>query len=160
MDPITIGVAIAGAKKLIEISSDIKDVAGALDNLFHLTDKAEKAKSAAEETDTSYKSVIKDVVTERNNRTLLRNLEISVDEKFGFGTWSAIREERDKRLVAVEENKLKKAKALKTKQKADKEFYDKILYWLGELAKLALVLGLSAGAGYVIYINRCVSGNC
>ena len=94
MDPISIGVAIAGAKKLIEISSDIKDVAGALDNLFHLTEKAEKAKVKASKDDTSYKSVIHDVVTERNNQTLLRNLEIDVDEKYGFGTWNAIKEER------------------------------------------------------------------
>ena len=44
MDPITIGVALAGAKKLIEMSSDLKDVASALDNIFSLTTKAEKAK--------------------------------------------------------------------------------------------------------------------
>ena len=160
MDPISIGVAIAGAKKLIEISSDIKDVAGALDNLFHLTEKAEKAKANAGKDDTSYKSVIHDVVTERNNQTLLRNLEIDVDEKYGFGTWNAIKEEREKRLEAVEENKRKKAKELKAKKKAQAEFYDKVLYWLGEIAKLGLVIAAAGGIGYVIYANRCLSGNC
>ena len=159
MDPITIGVALAGAKKLIEMSSDLKDVASALDNIFSLTTKAEKAKKAAAG-DSSYKSVIADVVTERNNQTLLRNLSIDVDDKYGFGTWAAIQAEHERRIVVVEENKVKEAKELRAKRKADKEFYDKVLYWLGELGKLLLVLGICGGAGYIIWINRCVSGNC
>tara|TARA_R110000803_G_scaffold175081_1_gene237629 strand:+ start:171 stop:650 length:480 start_codon:yes stop_codon:yes gene_type:complete len=159
MDPITIGVALAGAKKLIEMSSDLKDVASALDNIFSLTTKAEKAKKAAAG-DSSYKSVIADVVTERNNQTLLRNLSIDVDDKYGFGTWAAIQAEHERRIVVVEENKVKAAKELRAKRKADKEFYDKVLYWMGEFGKLLLVLGICGGAGYIIWINRCVSGNC
>jgi hypothetical protein len=159
MDPITIGVALAGAKKLIEMSSDLKDVASALDNIFSLTTKAEKAKKAAAG-DSSYKSVIADVVTERNNQTLLRNLSIDVDDKYGFGTWAAIQAEHERRIVVVEENKVKEAKELRAKRKADKEFYDKVLYWMGEFGKLLLVLGICGGAGYIIWINRCVSGNC
>ena len=160
MDPITIGLAIAGAKKLIEMSSDIKDVASALDNIFSLTKKAEKAKKAADAGDSSYKSVIADVVTERNNKQLIINLSIDVDERFGFGTWNAIEQEHAKRIAVEEENKVKDAKQLKAKKKADKEFYDKVLYWMGEFGKLLLVLGICGGAGYIIWINRCVSGNC
>jgi len=162
MDPITIGVAIAGAKKLLEVSSDIKDVAGALDNIFHLTSKAEKAKKTpkVDESDVSYKSVISDVVTERNNRTLLRNLEIDVDEKFGFGTWNAIKKERERRMELAEKQKIKEAKKLKAKKEAEKEFYERVLYWLKELGKLALILGVAGGVAYIIYANRCLSGNC
>jgi hypothetical protein len=161
MDPITIGVAIAGAKKLLEVSSDIKDVAGALDNIFHLTSKAEKAKKTkVDESDTSYKSVISDVVTERNNRTLLRNLEIDVDEKFGFGTWNAIKEERERRMELAKEQKIKEAKRLKAKKEAEKEFYERLLYWMKEIGKLALILGVAGGVAYIIYANRCLSGNC
>jgi len=160
MDPITIGAALVGAKKLLEMSSDIKDVAGALDNIFSLTKKAEKAKKAAAAGDSSYKSVIADVVTERNNRTLLRNLSIDVDEKYGFGTWSAIETEHNKRIAADEENKVKAARERKAKKKADKEFYDRVLYWLGEFGKLVLILGISGGVAYIIYANRCLSGNC
>ena len=159
MDPITIGVALAGAKKLIEMSSDLKDVASALDNIFSLTTKAEKAKKAAAG-GSSYKSVIADVVTERNNQTLLRNLSIDVDDKYGFGTWAAIQAEHERRIVVVEENKVKAAKELRAKRKADKEFWDKVLYWVGEFGKLLLVLGICGGAGYIIWINRCLSGNC
>ena len=160
MDPITIGVALAGAKKLIEMSSDLKDVASALDNIFSLTTKAEKAKKAAAAGDPSYKSVIADVVTERNNQKLLRNLSIDVDDKYGFGCWHAIEQEHAKRVAVVEDNKVKAAKELKAKKKADKEFYDKCFYWLGEFGKLLAVIALSGGAGYIIWINRCVDGVC
>ena len=154
MDPITIGAALVGAKKLIEMSSDIKDVASALDNIFSLTKKAEKAKKAADAGDSSYKSVIADVVTERNNRTLLRNLAIDVDDKYGFGTWSAIEQEHDKRIAVEEENKVKAAKQLKEKKKADKEFWDKVANYLLEGLKLVFVLGAAYGIGWIIYINR------
>lgn len=154
MDPITIGAALVGAKKLIEMSSDIKDVASALDNIFSLTKKAEKAKKAAAKGDSSYKSVIADVVTERNNRTLLRNLAIDVDDKYGFGTWSAIEQEHDKRIAVEEENKVKAAKQLKEKKKADKEFWDKVANYLLEGLKLVFVLGAAYGIGWIIYINR------
>ena len=160
MDPVTIGVALAGAKKLLDISSNIKDVASSIEHILNLTEKAEKAEKSKKKNknDTSIKSVIKDTVTERNNRTLLRNLAIDVDEKYGFGTWNAIEQERERRLIIEKENKVKEAKAKKLKQKKAKELNKKILHWLAELGKLLLIL-ISAGAiGYVIYINRYIGG--
>ena len=152
MDPITIGLAIAGAKKLLEASSDIKDIAGSIENLFHLTEKSKK-NTKPTQSDTSIKSVVADVIEERNNQTRLRNLEIDIDNKFGFGTWAAIKEERERRLV-------KAAKEKKAKEKASDKFYATSLYWLGEIGKLLAVIALSGGAGYVIWINRCVTGVC
>ena len=152
MDPITIGLAIAGAKKLLEASSDIKDIAGSIENLFHLTEKSKK-NTKPNQSDTSIKSVVADVIEERNNQTRLRNLEIDIDNKFGFGTWAAIKEERERRLV-------KAAKEKKAKEKASDKFYATSLYWLGEFGKLLAVIALSGGAGYVIWINRCVDGIC
>ena len=152
MDPITIGLAIAGAKKLLEASSDIKDIAGSIENLFHLTEKSKKSTKPTQ-SDTSIKSVVKDVIEERNNKTRLRNLEIDIDNKFGLGTWAAIKEERERRLV-------KAAKEKKAKEKASDKFYATSLYWLGEFGKLLAVIALSGGAGYVIWINRCVDGMC
>ena len=157
MDPITIGLAIAGAKKLLETATDIKDIAGSIEQLFNHTEKAEKA-AKKDSSDSSMKSVVADVIEERNNKTRLRNLEIDIDNKFGFGTWAAIKEERERRLSVVEDNKVKAAKAQKEKQQADKEFYDKCFYWLGEFGKLVAVLILAGGAGYLIWINRFVAG--
>jgi|TARA_R110000803_G_scaffold210666_1_gene283093 hypothetical protein len=159
MDPVTIGVALAGAKKLLEISSNITDVVSSIENILNLTDKVEKTKKK-DKNDTSMKSVITDVVTERNNKTALRNLSISVDDKFGFGTWDAIEKERQRRLVIDKENRVKEAKAKKIKERKSKEFYDNVLHWLSEFGKLLLVLALSGSAGYYIYLNRCVDGVC
>ena len=46
MDPVTIGVALAGAKKILEISGNIKDVANSIEHILNLTEKAEKAEKA------------------------------------------------------------------------------------------------------------------
>ena len=73
---------------------------------------------------------------------------------------SAIETEHNKRIAADEENKVKAAKERKAKKKADKEFWDRVLYWLGEFGKLVLILGISGGVAYIIWVNRCVSGNC
>jgi len=159
MDPITIGLAIAGAKKLLETATDIKDIAGSIEQLFSHTEKAAK-KAKKDEGDASIKSVVADVIEDRNNQTRMRNLEIDIDNKFGFGTWAAIKEERTRRLNIAEENKVKAVKALKEKQQADKEFWDRVTYWLGEFGKLLAITALSGGAGYVIWINRCVDGAC
>mgnify|MGYP003659474398 FL=1 len=162
MDPITVGLAIAGAKKLLETATDIKDIAGSIEQLFSHTEKAEKNKGVAKqgEGDTSIASVVTDVIEERNNATRLRNLEIDIDNKFGAGTWAAIKVERQVRLDAVEVDKVKAAKRRKAKQQASDEFYKKCFYWLGEFFKLMAVLALAGGAGYIIYINRCVEGSC
>ena len=152
MDPITIGLAIAGAKKLLDTATDIKDIAGSIENLFNHTEKAAKTKKP-NKGETSIKSVVADVIEERNNKTRLRNLEIDIDNKFGFGTWAAIKEERERRLV-------KAAKAKKAKDKASAKFYDTCIRWLVEFGKLLAVIALSGGAGYVIWINRCVDGVC
>ena len=157
MDPITIGLAIAGAKKLLETATDIKDIAGSIEQLFSHTEKAAK-KAKKDEGDASIKSVVADVIEDRNNQTRMRNLEIDIDNKFGFGTWAAIKEERTRRLNIAEENKVKAVKALKEKQQADKEFWDRVTYWLGEFGKLIAVLILAGGAGYLIWINRFVAG--
>ena len=159
MDPITIGLAIAGAKKLLETATDIKDIAGSIEELFSHTEKAAKT-TKQDDGDTSISSVVTDVITEKNNKIKLLNLEIDIDNKFGFGTWAAIKDERERRLAIVEEAKVKAAKARKEKQKADKAFYNKCIYWLGEFGKLLAIIALAGGAGYVIWINRCVDGTC
>tara|TARA_R110000796_G_scaffold201752_1_gene317956 strand:+ start:402 stop:881 length:480 start_codon:yes stop_codon:yes gene_type:complete len=159
MDPITIGLAIAGAKKLLETATDIKDIAGSIEELFNHTEKTAQATEQGDG-DASISSVVTDVITEKNNKIKLLNLEIDIDNKFGFGTWAAIKDERERRLNILEDNKAKAAKARKEKQKADKAFYDKCIYWLGEFGKLLAIIALAGGAGYVIWINRCVDGTC
>ena len=160
MDPITIGLAIAGAKKLLETATDIKDIAGSIEQLFSHTEKAEKNKGVAKQDggDTSIASVVTDVIEERNNATRLRNLEIDIDNKFGAGTWAAIKTERQLRLDAVEVAKTKAAK--KPKDRASQEFFDKCIKWILGFIQLLAIIGVTSLAGYLIWINRCIEGTC
>ena len=162
MDPITIGLAIAGAKKLLETATDIKDIAGSIEQLFSHTEKAEKNKGVAKQGDgdTSIASVVTDVIEERNNATRLRNLEIDIDNKFGAGTWEAIKTERQIRLDAVEVDMVKSAKRRKAKQQESDEFYKKCVRFLIGLCQLLAIIGVTSLAGYFIWINRCTEGTC
>ena len=159
MDPITIGLAIAGAKKLLETATDIKDIAGSIEELFSHTEKAAKT-TKQDDGDTSISSVVTDVITEKNNKIKLLNLSISLDNKFGFGTWAAIKDERERRLAIAEEAKVKAAKAKKAKAQEDKEFTDKCIKFLIGFAQLLAIIGVTSLAGYFIWINRCTEGTC
>ena len=141
MDPITIGIAIAGAKKLLETAGDLKDIAGSLDALFHASEaKPKKVKHKKPKTrmqqilrmksgdadyddDTSLSSVANDVLEQKRNERALSNLGIEIDNKFGRGTFEAIKEERAKRIEA------KKVQAKKNKEKAAEQKEIDDAYW-------------------------------
>ena len=73
MDPITIGVAIAGAKKLLESATDIKEIAGSIDNLFSHTEKVQKRKIDPNVDETSISVVATDIIAQKNNEVALKN---------------------------------------------------------------------------------------
>ena len=75
MDPLTIGIAIAGAKKLVETCSDIKDLSGSLEHLFSASEAKPKKKIShnqkvlqertgeeGTDDDTSFSSVAADIL--------------------------------------------------------------------------------------------------
>ena len=112
MDPLTIGLAIAGTKKLLESASDLKDIAGGLDKLFHATEnKPKKIKKKLPKTrtqqilrmkagdadyddDTSISAVANDILEQKKNERALENLATEIDHKFGKGTFELIKAER------------------------------------------------------------------
>ena len=130
MDPLTIGLAIAGTKKLLESANDLKDIAGGLDKLFHASEAKPKkvdhkkpktrtqqllrmkAGDADYDDETSISSVANDILEQKRNEMALHNLGVEIDNKFGKGTFEAIKEERAKRIEA------KKIQDKKNKEKA------------------------------------------
>jgi len=178
MDPITIGLAIAGAKKLLETATDLKDISGSLENLFHVSEaKPKKVKKKLPKTrmqqllrmkagdadyddDTSISAVANDVLEQRRNERALSNLAIEIDNKFGRGTFEAIKEEREKRL-AIKAKKIEKAKIRAKRQKEeDDAFYNKMFGYFIEAGKLILVLGITGIVVYLVWTNRCTEGSC
>tara|TARA_R110000824_G_scaffold334374_1_gene520975 strand:- start:4503 stop:4967 length:465 start_codon:yes stop_codon:yes gene_type:complete len=154
MDPITIGVAIAGAKKLLESATDIKEIAGSIDNLFSHTEKAQKPRKIDPNVDeTSISVVATDIIAQKNNEVALKNLAIDLDAKFGFGTFELIKAERSKR-VEARKARIKSAEGKARAKKARQ------MYWAKETGKVIALLLLIAIPAYIIYINRCTEGAC
>ena len=145
MDPLTIGLAIAGTKKLLESANDLKDIAGGLDKLFHASEAKPKkvdhkkpktrtqqllrmkAGDADYDDETSISSVANDILEQKRNEMALH-------------TFEAIKEERAKRIEA------KKIQDKKNKEKAaaQKEIDDK--YWDNVFAiikNIAILIGVS-----------------
>ena len=166
MDPITIGIAIAGAKKLVETCSDIKDLSGSLEHLFSASEAKPKKKELSynqqvlqqrtgeEDTDddTSFSSVATDILAQKANEVALTNLSYEIDRKWGSGTFDLIKDERAKRIKKAKTNKIAAAER-------EEELMDKILYWLIEATKVAVLLVFFGLIVYYIWQNRC-TGSC
>ena len=119
MDPITIGIAIAGAKKLLETAGDLKDIAGSLDALFHASE-AKPKKVKHKKPKTRMQQIL------RMKSGDVDNLGIEIDNKFGKGTFEAIKAERVKRIEAKKiQNKKNKEKAAEQKE-IDDAYWDNI----------------------------------
>jgi hypothetical protein len=166
MDPLTIGIAIAGAKKLVETCSDIKDLSGSLEHLFSASEAKPKKKKLSHnqkvlqertgeegtDDDTSFSSVAADILAQKQNEVALTNLSYEIDRKWGSGTFDLIKDERAKRIKKAKANKIAAA------ERSD-ELMDKIIYWLIEACKVIAVLAVLSVAGYYIWQNRC-TGSC
>lgn len=167
MDPLTIGIAIAGAKKLVETCSDIKDLSGSLEHLFSASEAKPKKKKLShnqkvlqqrtgeEDTDddTSFSSVAADILAQKQNEVALTNLSYEIDRKWGSGTFDLIKDERAKRIKKAKANKIEAAER-------EEELMDKILYWLIESCKVIAVLAVLAVVGYYVWQSRCTGGSC
>ena len=178
MDPLTIGLAIAGTKKLLESASDLKDIAGGLDKLFHASEaKPKKVKHKKPKTrmqqllrmksgdadyddETSISSVANDVLEQRRNERALSNLGIEIDNKFGKGTFDAIKAERVKRIEAKKVQAKKNKEKAKIKQEEDDKYWAHVIVVLKNIGILLLAAAFCVGAGWIIVINKCDTAVC
>lgn len=169
MDPVTIGLALAGAKKLVESAVDLKDAMHGIDHLLSAQEakppKKQKPKTRMQQVlrmrsgdqdyddETSISSVANDVLEAKQQEAGLLSLQQEIDRKWGDGTWETITAERAKR-IAAKEAKRKKAK------EADMAFWDKATHVAVEAGKLIAVLAAAAGGAIAIWMNRCTGGDC
>ena len=178
MDPLTIGLAIAGAKKLLETATDLKDISGSLEHLFNSSEaKPKKVKKKLPKTrmqqllrmkagdadyddDTSISSVANDILEQKRNERALSNLGVEIDNKFGKGTFELIKEERQKRLAIKAKNTEKAKVKAKHQKEEDDKFYDKMFGYLIEAGKLILVLGVTGVVVWLVWVNKCTEGSC
>ena len=178
MDPLTIGLAIAGTKKLLESASDLKDIAGGLDKLFHASEaKPKKVKHKKPKTrmqqllrmksgdadyddETSISSVANDVLEQRRNERALSNLGIEIDNKFGKGTFEAIKAERVKRIEAKKIQTAKNKEKARIKQEADDAWWDHTFAIIKNVMILIGASLLCVVVGYLLTTYGCKEAVC
>ena len=147
MDPVTIGIAISSAKLLIDKAVEVKDIAGALDNLLNASD-------------TSISSVANDILAQKQNDVALHNLGVEIDRKWGQGTFELIKEERAKRIVLKDKATDKAKSAAKERRAADAAMWDKVLAVIVGVLQVGGILIVTGIVGYLVWINRCVDKAC
>ena len=163
MDPVTIGLALAGAKKLVESAVDLKDAMHGIDHLLSAQEakppKKKKPKTRMQQVlrmrsgdqdyddETSISSVANDVLEAKQQEVALSSLQQEINRKWGDGTWESITAERAKR-IAAKEAKRKKAK------EADEAFWDKATHVAVEAGKIIAILASVSIAGAIVWANR------
>ena len=175
------------AKKTIDVVSSAVDTAESatslyqgLDKLFHVKDQVarevnkqqpKKPKSKLHnifnrvtkedaDDDLSVGSVAAMVLEQKKLDRKILNLGIRIDNKFGEGTWDEIIQTREK-MVAERKAKAKRKKQKQKELKEEQEErWEKIWKALIDFFKLIIVGITASGVGYLIWINRCMSGNC
>ena len=178
MDPLTIGLAIAGTKKLLESASDLKDIAGGLDKLFHATEnKPKKVKKKLPQTrtqqilrikagdadyddDTSISAVANDILEQKKNERALENLGIEIDHKFGKGTFEAIKAERAKRIEARKVQTAKNKEKARIKQEEDDAWWDHTFAIIKNVMILIGASLLCVVVGYLLTTYGCKEAVC
>jgi hypothetical protein len=176
MDPVTIGLAIAGAKKLVETAGDLKEIVSGIDNLLSVQEakpqKKKKPKTRMQQIlrmrsgdedyddETSISSVANDVLEARQQEAAIASLKKEIDRKWGQGTWDSIVDEREKRVAAKAEKQKKAKAAAAAKASEDKAFWDSVYNWMLEGFKLVGVLAAAAVVGAILWANRCTGGDC
>ena len=179
MEPIsTTLAAVALVKAGLSHANDLKDIAGGLDKLFHATEnkpKKEKKKlpktrtqqllrmkagDADYDDDTSISAVANDILEQKKNERALENLGIEIDNKFGKGTFDAIKAERVKRIEA------KKVQTAKNKEKAaaqkeiDDKYWDNVFAIIKNIAILIVVSIVCVIVGWLMVNFGCKEAVC
>ena len=162
MDPFSLAAVIAALNKVLKVLVDSKKTLSLISNLFSLgatksslgVTKPQKTKLSKQQTD--FKRVAEAAVRAKNEKIQRQNELNRLDDIHGLGTSRLIIEAEEAEKLAQQ----KKQQQIKLKKEKQAELKAKILYWMGEFGKLLAVIALSGGAGYLVWINRCVEGNC
>ena len=179
VEPVTTTLAaIALVKAGLSHANDLKDIAGGLDKLFHASEaKPKKVKHKKPKTrmqqllrmksgdadyddDTSISSVANDVLEQRRNERALSNLAIEIDNKFGRGTFEAIKAERAKRIEAKKVQAKKNKEKARIKQEEDDKHWEHVISILKNVGILLLVSVACVIVGWIISMNACKEAVC
>ena len=135
--------AVDGIKKAIGTARDVRDIASQIDTLLDSKSKIDKAKNKkAAPGQFSISSIASETIDAKLAEEELYSIKLAINNRFGFGTFEAIEQERKKRIKDYNEAERKR---LAAKAKRRKELINdlKILLW---------IVGGSAVAGVALVI--------
>ena len=155
MEPISTTLAgIALVQKSVEFvksnintMNDIKDIMGVIDNVFEGEKQIQKARFGDKSIIGQTKDAASSVIDAKLAREQMEELQVLVDNRFGYGTWREIVNERAKRI-----REEKEAIAAEKRQKAirRKEMLDTVTLFVYIIAGI-LALVLVTGVGFAIW---------
>lgn len=155
MEPISTTLAgIALVQKSVEFvksnintMNDVKDIMGVIDNVFEGEKQIQKERFGNKSIIGQTKDAASSVIDAKIAREQMEELQILVDNRFGYGTWREIVNERAKRLQEEKEAE-REAKRLKIKKR--KELMDNVALVVYVISGV-LVTILIGGLGFAIW---------
>ena len=161
MEPVSIAALIAGFKKSLEILSDSKKVMSAVRGLLPKSKKSsKKQQEIILKEQAEFKRIAEKAIRQKNLQVQRQNELNRLDEIHGFGTSARIIAAEEAEKKARKKAKEKRKKREQRKKERQAELKARLFYWLKEFFKFGIVIFIAAVVIYVIWSNRCTSGNC
>lgn len=126
MDPISTGLAgitlvqksVEFIKSNINTANDIKDIAGAIDGLFAGEKQVQQERFGSKSLIGQTKDAATSVIDAKLAQEQMEEMSILINNRFGYGTWRQIVNERAKR-IQEEKERIAEAKRIKRKQREE-----------------------------------------
>lgn len=146
MDPISGGLAgLALVQKSVEFIksnintvNDIRDIASTIDSAFAGEKQIQKERFGTKSVIGQHKDAATSVIDAKLAQEQLHELSVLIDNRFGFGTWRQIINERAKRIADEKEA----IRAAKQKKKKEREQFQENLKILSITVGCAVVVAL------------------
>jgi len=131
-------------KSNIETASDIRTIAGSIDDLIRGTEECNKARNKKSGTSLAdqfgVENVAKEVIDARLAQEKLNEIRTLVDLRFGHGTWASILAERNKR---IQEAKKAEMEARRRRQKEMEQFREMLMLGFGVAILIVAALSIA-----------------
>lgn len=152
MDPLSTGLAgIALVQKSVEFiksnidtANSVSDIAGAIDGLFAGEKQVQQERFGGKSIIGQTKDAAHSVIDAKLAQEQLRDMQILIDNRFGFGTWRQIIAEKNKR-IKEEKERIAEQKRIARQKKKER---DEIILVIGSILSVALLFVLAV-VGFV-----------
>ena len=152
MAPISTGLAgialvqksVDFIKSNIDTANSISDIAGAIDGLFAGEKQVQQERFGGKSILGQTKDAAHSVIDAKLAQEQLRDMQILIDNRFGYGTWRQIIAEKNKR-IREEKERIAEEKRIARQKKKER---DEIILVVGSILTVAILFVLAV-VGFV-----------